>query len=227
MRTATVCLLALVSAGGMARATNLLTNGDFETGVLSPWTVFTTVNGTNGTGLPAVNSFDTTGSGATLAAQFDVGEATFDSTQQGGGLTQGFTAPGAGMYNFFANIASLDDPDGEQNGDAGTFSILIDGTTLTSDPLGAFSSPNEIIRNSLSGTVALTAGGHTFEILITRQFTSQGTDTPQEFVDNLSVSSAAPEPGTFALAALALLGFAFYRLRIRRISLVDVNPSDS
>jgi hypothetical protein len=226
MRTATACLLTLLSAGVMARATNLLTNGDFETGVLTPWTAFTTVNGTDGTGLPAVNSFNTTGSGATLAAQFDVGEVTFDSTQQGGGLTQGFTAPAAGIYNFFANIASQDDPDGLVNGNAGTFSILIDGTTRTSDSLGAFSSANQIIRASLSGTVALAAGGHTFEILITRPFISSGAATPQEFVDNLSVS-AAPEPGTFVLAALPLLGFAFYRLRIRRISLVDVKPSDS
>ena len=227
MGTATAWLLTLLSAGVMARATNLLTNGDFETGVLTPWTAFTTVNGTNGTGLPAVNSFDTTGSGATLAAQFDVGEATFDTTQQGGGLTQGFTAPAAGTYNFFANIASQDDPDGLVNGNAGTFSILIDGTTLTSDNLGAFATANQIIRATLSGAVALAAGGHTFEILVTRPFTSGGTDTPQEFFDNISVSSAAPEPATFALAALALLGFGCYRLRIRRISLVDVKPSDS
>jgi hypothetical protein len=217
MRNVTTGLLILVSAGVMARGTNLLTNGDFETGSLTPWTVFTTSsNGTNGTALPAVNSFDTTGSGATLAAQFDVGEVTFTGVQEGGGLTQGFTAPSAGIYNFFANIASLDDPDDDINGDAGTFSILIDGTTVTSDSLGAFVSANQIIRGTLSGSLSLTAGAHTFEILITRQFTSNGTDTPQEFVDNISVSSAAPEPGTFALAALALLGFAFYRKVVQR-----------
>jgi hypothetical protein len=214
MRTVAACLLVLASAGVTASASNLLTNGDFETGVLTPWTAFTTANGTNGTGLPAVNSFDTTGSGATFAAQFDVGDATFDSTQQGGGLMQGFTAPAAGMYNFFANIASLDDPDGEINGNAGTFSILIDGTTLSSDSLGAFATANQIIRATLSGSVGLTAGAHTFEILITRPFTSVGNQTPQEFVDNISISSsAAPEPGTFGLAALALLGFALYRSR--------------
>jgi hypothetical protein len=211
MRNATACLLALLSAGVIAHGTNLLTNGDFETGVLTPWTVFTTSNGTNGAGLPAVNSFDTTGSGATLAAQFNVGEVTVTGLQEGGGLTQGFTAPAAGIYNFFANIASLDDPDGQINGAAGTFSILIDGTTVDSDNLGAFASANQILRGTLGGAVSLTAGAHTFEILITRPFTSASSATPQEFIDNLSISSAAPEPGTFALAALALLGFGVYR----------------
>ena len=53
-------------------------NGDFETGDLTGWTTFTTTNGTIGT--PAVVPFDTTGSGASNAAEFNVGRPTTGST---------------------------------------------------------------------------------------------------------------------------------------------------
>ncbi|MGA7264072.1 MAG: hypothetical protein WBX30_24720, partial [Stellaceae bacterium] len=47
-----------------------------------------------------------TGSGAQNAATFQVGEVTFDDTQQGGGITQAVTLPG-GLVSFSANIAAL------------------------------------------------------------------------------------------------------------------------
>src|SRR5215469_11867190 len=84
-------LLGLLS-NNAARAdeiSNLISNGNFATGDLTGWTPFVTANGTNGSGLPVVVSFDTTGTGASNSAQFNVGEADFPvGVQQGGGISQ-------------------------------------------------------------------------------------------------------------------------------------------
>ncbi len=205
-------LLIFAAAGVTARATNILSNGDFESGVLTPWTVFTTGNGTNGAGLPDVVPFNTTGYGASLAAQFDVGEVNFTELQEGGGISQTFNVASAGQYAFYANIGSMDDADGQVNGDGGTFSILIDNIIRASFDIGPFSSPDQIITATLSGLVTLNAGNHTFAVLITRPYLSLGDQTPTEYLDNISLG-AAPEPGTFALAGLALLGVVLYRSR--------------
>ena len=74
-------LWATVFAVGLlvpaAANADLISNGDFSTG-LTGWTVFTTANGTTGAGLPDVVSFNTTGSGASNSAQFNVGEVNLD-----------------------------------------------------------------------------------------------------------------------------------------------------
>ena len=204
-----------------APAANILLNGDFQAGTLAPWTTFTTSsNGTNGSGLPDVVSFDTTGSGASLAAHFDVGEVTFSGLPEGGGITQMFTLGSGGAFTFFANIGSETDAGGGINTDAGTFSILIDGVTLASDSLGSFSSQGQVILGTLSSSVSLGAGPHTFEALITRDFQAAGAATPDEYVDNVSLSASTastPEPSTFGLVALALIALQFHRQRLGRV----------
>ena len=90
-------LLILVTSAGIltlpARADNIVTNGDFGTGTLAGWSVFTTPNGRNGAGLPDVVPFNTTGAGATNSAQFNVGNVIASGTQQGSGISQSATAP--------------------------------------------------------------------------------------------------------------------------------------
>jgi hypothetical protein len=78
MRRSVLCLAALaLPLGGVERTNAGFINGNFGTGDLTGWTVFTTSNGTNGTfngvALPNVVSFDTTGTGATNSALFEVG----------------------------------------------------------------------------------------------------------------------------------------------------------
>src|SRR5262249_21665716 len=131
---------------------------------LTGWTAFTTSNGTNGVGLPNVVPFNTNGMGANDAAHFNVGEVIFDSTPQGGGLSQSVVVTDAGLYTFSADIASQDDAGGAINAAAGFFSILIDGVAVRSVDLGPFSSPLQILRGELSGSTTLSAGSHTFAI---------------------------------------------------------------
>jgi len=138
---------------------------------------------------------------------------SFTGQPEGGGLNQTFVLGAPGVYSFFANIGSQDDADGQINGDAGTYSILIDGTTLASDDLGGFLTVNQINLGTLSGLVSLSAGPHTLEVLITRDFTGGATASPDEYVDNISLS-AVPEPGTFGLVALAIFGVAFSRQKL-------------
>lgn len=210
-------LAGFVLACATAQAGNILLNGDFQTGDLTSWTPFTTSsNGTNGASLPDVVSFNTTGSGATDAAQFDVGEISYTGLPEGGGLTQTFTLGSGGSYMVFANIASTS---GFFNADAGTFSILIDGSLVVSDDLGQIATAGDVDLGTLDGSVSLTSGVHTFEILITRDYDSAGAATPSEYIDNVSLSasgSSTPEPGTFALVALALIGIGLHRRRSGR-----------
>jgi hypothetical protein len=193
---------------------DLISNGNFATGDTTGWTAFTTANGTTGSGLPDVVSFNTTGSGASNSAQFDVGAAIFDGTQQGGGLSQIIDVTSAGVYTYSASIASQDDADGQINSDAGTFSILINGITEDSVDLGSFSSSDQILLGTLSGAVDLSAGFDIFSIEITRRFASGLTHTPEEYVTNISLTAPAsvpqpaPEPSSATLLSIVLLAVA-------------------
>ena len=79
-------------------------NGDFETGDLTGWTTFTTASGTIGT--PAVVSFDTTGTGASNAAKFNVGQRRrLAGIPQGGGIYQSVNTA-AGEFDVSADVAA-------------------------------------------------------------------------------------------------------------------------
>jgi hypothetical protein len=202
----------LIAAGvPTAKAGPILLNGDFQTGTLGPWTSFTTENGSIDDS-PNVLSFNTTGTGASLAAQFSVGEVTYTGLPEGGGIEQSFTLSSGGTFDFFASIASQNTFD-LPNADAGTFSIVIDGTALASDDLGNFAFPcwgacNQMFTSTLSGSVSLAPGAHTFEVLVTRDFLCCGD--VEQYVDNVSLA-AVPEPATLGMVALALVALAFHR----------------
>ena len=159
----------------------IVTNGDFGTGDFTGWTLFTTPNGSlgpAGSGLPAVTSFNVTGSGVQNAATFNVGEVVFNGTQQGGGLTQTVTLPG-GPISFSANIASST-PVGFSNLEGGIFDVLIDGVTEDTFDVGRISA-DSVVRDALSFTTTESAGVHTLEILITRAFLNSA-NSPDQFI---------------------------------------------
>jgi len=211
-----VSLFVLMSLLCRPALADAIVNGNFASGNLSGWTVFNTSNGTNGTGLPAVVSFNTTGGGASNSAQFEVGEVTIDDTPQGGGLSQMISVSTGGLYSFSAAIAA----EGlvAINADAGTFSIIIDGSTVATDSLGTIA-PSQIIRATLSGSDTLTAGPHSFEIEITRVFGELDSGTPYEYVTNIAstVPSSAPEPASLALLGFGLTTMASLALKRRSV----------
>jgi hypothetical protein len=188
---------------------NLIQNGNFQTGDLSDWTVFTTINGTLGStfGLPNVVSFDVTGSGTpTNAAQFQAGEATgFGRTPLGGGIYQIFNCP-AGQYAISVDLAAFDDNyNGLENGDAGQFTLLVDGTAITNVQLGEIFS-GQTLRGSLEATVPLNQGSNEIAIEIIR--VGNNGDyygvTPLQYLDNIYVE-AVPEPSVLGLSSICTL----------------------
>lgn len=191
---------------------NLITNGDFETGDFSGWTVFATAGGT--TGVSDVVSFDTTGSGASLAAHFQVGRVpTSIGPAEGGGILQNITLATAGLVTIGLDIAS--DNNGPNNNAAGgIFTLLFNNIVLDSFDFD-FISSGVTQRTALNGVVAAAAGVHEIRIEMTRGFGRSDT-TPEQYIDNVVATSATsqiPEPSTLAILGFGLAGLALMRRR--------------
>jgi hypothetical protein len=185
----------VVSAG-------IVFNGDFQTGDLTGWSVFTTSNGSNGEGLPNVVSFDTLNDGSpSLAAHFAVGE--IDTTHfgtsadnAGGGLSQTiFLSPGT--YIFSVAFAGVNDDSVAGQAELGVFTLLLDGSALQTVDLG-YAGPSQELFGSFDVTVPVTNGpSHSLAVQITRPY-GGGVGVAEEYLDDISVS-AVPEAGSLAL----------------------------
>ncbi len=222
MRIGLLRAAAAVSLACLAGATQAgpILNGDFETGNLSGWTVFSTTNGTNGTGFPTVGSYDTDNDGATnAAARFRVGKAMngaqFAPTG-GGGLFQTFDAGLGGTVDISAAIASINPFLFGTNAAGGLFELLLDGVVLDSHDFG----PITVGRpefDTLGVTAApIAAGMHELRFRITRNFV-QGDGSPLQYLDDVELSVtpslATPEPTSIALLACGGLGLLAARRR--------------
>jgi hypothetical protein len=181
-----LALAAVASASGL----NAITNGDFQTGSLAPWTTFTTANGTINGG--DVQAFDTTGGGASLAAHFNVGQVVFNpGVYEGGGIRQNFI--GSGSYTLSADIAAFE-PLGEGNDSCGKFDLLLDGTVVASHDFGGVDSTGlcnsgETDRFHLSAAVntSFAIQTHQVQVRITRPFIAFIGGTPEQYVDDILV----------------------------------------
>jgi PEP-CTERM motif len=221
-------LASAIAAGVSTQATaaNLIQNGNFATDDFTDWTFVTTSNGSlapGGSGLPAVVSFNVTGSGDQNAAEFQVGEMEFGGAPAGGGLSQTITSA-AGDLLISADFAAAS-VGNNGNLAAGLFSLYVNGTFEGSYAPSALG-PDEIERGSLAVSVPVTAGSQTIEIIITRPFTNDGY-TPLQYVTNISASiegsaSVVPEPSTWAMLLLGFagLGYAGYRRSRRAVAVI-------
>jgi len=202
--------LLLIAVARQANAT-LIINGDFETGTLAGWTTFTTANGTLGTGFPNVVPFDTNNDGtATNSAQFRVGQVSFDlGVPAGGGIFQNITT-GAAPLTLGLDIAALS-PDGPNSG--GLFELLLDGSVIDSFDFGdILAGATEF--SMLAALQMVSAGTHEVRIRMTRLFL-QGGGTPEQYLDNIIATQAAPvpEPSTMLLLGSGLAGLGYFRRR--------------
>jgi hypothetical protein len=210
-------LLVLVVLSSPLRA-NLIQNGSFATGDFTDWTRFTTTNGSLGIGqLPRITSFDVSGTGPTIAAEFQVGQITPDPTgsQAGGGIKQVVTTD-AGSYSFSADIAALS---GRGDPDAGSVSVLMDGIpqdTVNFGPILDSSRPfTPLLRDTLAFTITLSSGMHELEILVTRSL--QTIDlSPDQFITNITLvdPDSIPEPATWPILGVALAALMIGRHRL-------------
>src|SRR5262245_48380537 len=96
------CAVLLVVSTVPAKAVEVITNGNFESG-LTGWAGFATANGTiseipgyaGGTrDLPTIKTFNVSGSGASNALFLNAGANPSSPILEGGGVTQTFTTTG-------------------------------------------------------------------------------------------------------------------------------------
>ena len=219
------CAVLLVVSAAPANAVEVITNGDFQSG-LTGWTGFATANGTisqipgyaGGTrDLAAIKSFNVSGSGASNALALNAGANPSSPTPEGGGVTQTFITTG-GTATFFANIADNWLSASGSIASIGLFSVLLDGQLMDSHDFGIVTANSQgwTLRDTLGFTTMLSAGEHTLALQVTRRFAPAiGVDA--EYFDNVSlnVTSAVPEPSTWAMLILGFVGVGFMACRRR------------
>ena len=223
-----VCVASVLVAGPATAA--LVTNGDFETGDLTGWTLFTLPNSAIGraayggdlgnvtfprppkVATPGVTPFDTDDDGtATNSAVFDVG-LTASPSDGGGGIYQNIITT-AGLLEVSLDIATWAPL--FSNGYGGLFRVLVDSAEVARHDFGEIDTgfpdnkTGAIERAALSGSIAVGAGAHEIRIEVTRGATNS-IDSPQEYLDNVVV---IPEPATLSLLGLGGLSLLLRRRR--------------
>jgi hypothetical protein len=229
--TKLACAAALTFSAFSAQAQEVLTNGDFQSG-LTGWTSYTTPNGTiaENPSLPnapqpqsaSTVSFNVTGSGASSALFLNAGKADSpygSGPQEGGGVFQMFTTTTAGIASFSADVAA------QFNSLSGSFglglvSVLLDGVVMDSYEFPGVNAGPATLRSTLDFTTNLAAGTHKISLQATRIFGPARGVTSQYF-DNVSLNvTPVPEPTAWAMliGGFGLAGAAMRRRSSRKLA---------
>ena len=236
IRTVRLAFLTCAAAGA-GYASQLITNGGFETGTLSGWTVTTETGSYLGTGFYADNSTLTPESGSTTVGPKTGSDYAVSDTEGGPGtavLSQSFTVPGGISsvvlsYSMFVNSYGGDvtDSAGDLNysgaaSQYGLVSLLAAGTSLFSTTTGDLmnfyegtnsgANPNAYINYSYNIT-SLVSAGQTYTL---RFAEVNNLNVLNMGVDNVSVvtttaTSVIPEPGSIFLVVPGIFGIWFLR----------------
>jgi hypothetical protein len=183
-------IILLVGSGRLATAANLITNGDFETFDFTGWTVTPAATGSFITVAP-----NPLGPDFTLGAFFGAGGTDLDA------ISQTFaTTPGA-FYDltFFYQVLNPAGvpPDNE-------FNVLWNGVSVDA---------------SLFPQSDVNSGFGTFDFMLQATGTMttlefEGRNAPQfDFLDNVSVTTAVPEPSSYIGALFGLVGLCWFQRR--------------
>jgi len=202
-RIAVAAAIALTSATAFATPVNSIDNGTFGAKTYTAGS-FAYLTG-------AVNSWTYAGSSgiATNGSGFNVigGAGPVGLLQQAGSsISQ--------VFNFTDNILSLTfSAEGRNGYGANSISVLIDGVAL------AFSGATSFLPASTtsfttytSAVIALTAGNHTLSFVGNGV---NGTDVTT-FIDNVTLTTAVPEPVTLGLFGLGLVALGAVRRKAKQ-----------
>lgn len=185
-------LISILLMGICPVSAEVLMATDFESGILSDWTVFSTSNGTlGGKGFPTVALCDQ-GNPVSLShcLQVQVGQLHFASAhdvQQGGGIEL-TTMTIAGLIQLSARVGvTYHSPDYKRNLNGGLFEWIVDDQVIADLDVGPMDDGGTV-QHQFIGKVPVAAGRHTIQLRITRPFQSgAGKPAPVQFIDDVIV----------------------------------------
>ena len=215
LATAAVIVLYLGSDRAYA---NLLTNGDFEMGNLTGWT-WTPTQYPDPNMTTAVVSFDTSGSGASLAFTCNPGSDQDHAflSDEGGTLSQTVSLTGGTIYQVEVGAAAMKENGLGDNFVPGRIRLFVGGDLLWDWWVTSQMSIGTTVRSSYAGTYTpAVSGDYDVNLLFTRKAASVGwpdyKPAMSHYADNVSI---VPEPLTLSLLLTGAVA-AFRRRSPRR-----------
>lgn len=211
MRYTVAVLVGLVFHAHASAQVVQFTNGNFETGDFTGWTVGVTSGGA--TAQQIVTTFDIDGPGPlgdSLTAQFSAGRATGVTTgEHGVTLTQTLALSAGVMYTFDFDWAAHRSPGQAANSQGGIFALMVDSTEITRQAAGSTGSATPRFGHVVGNFTPVADGNYAVGVWILRPFTIPTPATPTLFqsVDNFAVTTI-PEPSSIGLMTVGALVMA-------------------